>query len=235
MHPDHVQERLFVDRIARARPRGFIRDARAGQVRLAAHDRRQRRRPSPALIAVVGNAHRHQQRAQIRVAQAQRPEIVRILGDLLGRIRRVVDDDFLRQRHRVHGVPIRFHVELPVGAHELHQVQRRQVARRIVQEHVFRARIRRIDPRRVLRCVPAVDGGVELHAGIAALVRRFRDLTHQVASLVPLHRLYPTTRDLVHQSSSRSTASMNSSVARTLLLAFWKKIDPYASPSSDES
>jgi len=39
----------------------------------------------------------------------------------------------------------------------------------------------------------------------------------------------------VHQSSPRCTASMKSSVARTLLLAFWKKIELYASPSSEAS
>jgi len=32
-----------------------------------------------------------------------------------------------------------------------------------------------------------------------------------------------------------STASMNSSVTRTELFAFWKNTDPYASPSMDES
>src|SRR6185295_10049877 len=36
---------------------------------------------------------------------------------------------------------------------------------------------------------------------------------------------WPLTRDLVHQSESDSTASMNSSVTRTLLLAFWKKME----------
>src|SRR5215469_15160156 len=42
-------------------------------------------------------------------------------------------------------------------------------------------------------------------------------------------------RDRVHQSEPETTASMNSSVARTLLLAFWKKMEPYASPSREES
>src|SRR5262249_29542591 len=45
----------------------------------------------------------------------------------------------------------------------------------------------------------------------------------------------PVPTDFVHQSPSRPTASMKSSVARTELLAFWKKMDPYASPSSEES
>src|SRR5690349_20469658 len=46
---------------------------------------------------------------------------------------------------------------------------------------------------------------------------------------------WPFETDLVHQSSSRIAASMKSSVARTELLAFWKKTELYASPSSDES
>ena len=88
-------------------------------------------------------------------------------------------------------------------------------------EHGFDALMRAV----FLRGVPAVDGGVELHAGIAALVRGFGDLAHQVAGLVALHRAGRWRRDLVHQSPSSATASMNSSVTRTVLLAFWKKME----------
>ena len=73
--------------------------------------------------------------------------------------------------------------------HELHQVEAGQVAGRVVQEHVLRAGIRRVDARRVLAGVPVVDGGVELHAGIAAEPGGFGDLAHDVARLVGLHRL----------------------------------------------
>src|SRR5436305_10940535 len=37
---------------------------------------------------------------------------------------------------------------------------------------------------------------------------------------------WPVATALVHQSPSLSAASMKSSVARTELLAFWKKMDP---------
>ena len=66
-------------RIAGERPDRFG-DARAGQVRLAAHDGRDGAGVVAALIAVVGNAHRHQQRAEVGEAEAQRPEIVRVLA-----------------------------------------------------------------------------------------------------------------------------------------------------------
>src|SRR5579885_1277831 len=79
---------------------------------------------------------------------------------------------------------LRFQVKLPVGPDKLHQIERRQIARGIVQKHVFRARIGGINARRVLRRMPAVDGGVELHARIAALMRRLGDLPHQIAGPV---------------------------------------------------
>ena len=75
----------------------------------------------------------------------------------------------------------RGHVKLSAGPEKLHQVQRSQVARRVVEEHVFRAGIRGIDARRVARSVPAVDGRVVLHAWIAAVPRGIRDLVQQVA------------------------------------------------------
>ena len=187
MHADHFQERLVLARVAGERP-GRFGDARAGQVRLPAHDGGDGAGIIAALIAVVRNTERHQQRAQVGEAQPQRPVIVRIAGDLLGRIAGVIDDDFLRHDHGIHGVAESFHVELPVRSHELHQVQRRQVAGRIVQEHVFRAGVRGVDARRVLARMPAVDGGVELHAGVAALVGGFGDLLHQVARLCSASR-----------------------------------------------
>ena len=188
VHADHFQERLLVGRIAVERT-GRLGDSRAGQIRLPAHDGGDRGRGIAPLVAVVWHAHRHQQRAQVSVSQAQRPEIVRILGDLLGRVAGVIDNDLLRHNHGVHRVAERFHVELPVRPHELHQVQRGQVARRIVHEHVLRTGVRSVDPRRVLARIPAVHRGIELHAGVAALVRRFGDLPHHVARLAPLHGL----------------------------------------------
>ena len=161
-------------------------NARAGQVSLPAHDRRNGAGIVAALVAIVRNAERHQQRAQVGEAQTERPVVVRVARDLFGRIAGVVDNDLLRHDQGVHRVAESLYVELPVRSHEFHQVQRRQVAGRIVQEHVLRAGVRGVDARRVLAGVPAVHGGVELHAGIAALVRGFGDFVHQVARLVTI-------------------------------------------------
>ena len=49
-----------------------------------------------------------------------------------------------------------------------------------------RAGIGRVDAGGVLAGVPAVDGGVVLHAGVAALPGGFGDLVHEVAGLYSL-------------------------------------------------
>ena len=72
-------------------------------------------------------------------------------------------------------------VELAVGTEVLQQVERSQVAGRVVQEHVLGARIRRVDAVGGLAGVPAIDGGVVLHAGIAAAPCGIRHFAQQVA------------------------------------------------------
>src|SRR5215467_6652485 len=66
------------------------------------------------------SASSQQRRAEISVAQAERAEVVRVLRDLFGGISGVVDDDLLRQNHRVHCMTIGFHVELAIRPDELH-------------------------------------------------------------------------------------------------------------------
>ena len=72
-------------------------------------------------------------------------------------------------------------VKLAVGTEVLHQVERSQVAGRVVQEHVLRARIRRVDAVGGLAGMPAIHGGVVLHAGIAAAPGGIRHFAQQVA------------------------------------------------------
>jgi hypothetical protein len=180
VHAHHVQHRLAVHFVARERAHSF-RNARGLCVRFAAHQRRDGAAHVAAFVGVVRERERHQQRAEIGVAQAQWPELVRILRNFLGGIAGVVHQNFLRRNRHVHGMLERGHVKLAARTEKLHQVQRSQVARRIVQEHVFRARIRSIDARRVFRGMPAVDGRVVLHARIAAVPRGIRNLVKQIA------------------------------------------------------
>src|SRR5581483_10146247 len=87
-----------------------------------------------------------------------------------------VNDNFLRERYGVAGMTERFDVELAAGAHELHEIQRCKIAGGIVEEHVLGAGIGGVDAARCFGSVPAIDGGIELHTGIAALPGRFGNL-----------------------------------------------------------
>jgi len=91
------------------------------------------------------------------------------------------DQDLLRQEDDVDRVLDRLHVELAVLTAELHQVERCEVASRIVDRHVLRARVGRVDPPGIRQRVPRVDRRVVLHARVGALPRRRRDLPEQVA------------------------------------------------------
>ena len=52
---------------------------------------------------VVGQAVAHDERAEVGVAEAERAEDVGVLGDFLGRIAGVIDEDFLRGDEDAHG------------------------------------------------------------------------------------------------------------------------------------
>src|SRR3954463_11999628 len=112
---------------------------------------------------------------------------MRILHDHLGRIAGVVDDDFLRGDQDVDSVTISFDVESAVGR-ELQQVHAGEVAGGVVEEHVLAARIACIDAGGVLRRVPAVDGRVVLHAGIAAVPGGLGNFVKQIFGFKSIDR-----------------------------------------------
>ena len=180
----HAQERLAVDVVAGKRAAMVAGDASRLRIGLAGHGRGDGRRVIAAGVAVVGQAARHQQRAEVGVAEPQRTEGVAVLLDRLGRVARIVDEDLLRRDQDAARGAERVGVELAIVLHERHQVQRREVAGRVVEEHVFRARVAGVDPRRVRAGVPLVDRGVELHAGVAAHPRAFGDRAHQIAGAI---------------------------------------------------
>ena len=80
-------------------------------------------------------------------------------------------------------------VEGAVVVAEGHQVERGQVARRVVQEHVLRARVGGVDAAAGGARMPLVDGGVVLQAGIGARPGGVGDILPQVAGAQALgHR-----------------------------------------------
>ena len=223
---DHPEERGAVLVVGKERAAVVAGDDRRLLVRLAVHDRGQGGRVVPALVRIVGEAAAHQQRAEVGVAEPERAELVRVLLDPRRRVGRVVDEDLLGGEGDLGREAVGVRVELAVRVDELHQVERREVAGGVVEEHVLRARVRGVDPVRVRARVPVVDRRVVLDARVAADVGGLGHLVEQVARLVGVHRLVPRRRLWVVHSLSSTTAFMNSSVTRTLWLAFWKATLP---------
>jgi hypothetical protein len=79
---DDAQERLLVLAVFGERAAVVAGDDRALAVGLGGHDRGDGAGVGLALGGVVGEAAAHQQRAEVGVAEAERPEQVRVVGDL---------------------------------------------------------------------------------------------------------------------------------------------------------
>ena len=110
------------------------------------HKRRKTATNGATFVRVVAKTHRHQQRANVCEAQTQRPVFVRQLGDFLGRELSHQNRRFERQSPKTTSMLVTFDVQRPCCiADELHQVQRGKVTRSVIKEHVFGARVRRID------------------------------------------------------------------------------------------
>ena len=87
------------------------------------------------------------------------------------------------------------HVEAAIRLAEREQVQGRQIAGGIVQEHVFGAGVGGVDPARRRASVPFIDGGIELDAGVSAGPGRVGDAAPQITGLQSLGGLAVGTPD----------------------------------------
>ena len=150
-----------------------------GGVGRAGHDGADGGGDRPSALAVVAQARRHQQRAEIGVAQAQRAVLVGQFGDPARGVLRHHHRDLEHDGPQPGRMLQRPDVERTVGIAEAHQVERRQIARRVVEEHVLRARIRGVDASQFRAGVPVVDRGVVLHAGVGGVPGRFGDAVPQ--------------------------------------------------------
>ena len=164
-------------------------DAGGLPVGIAAEDGGERPGEVASGIGVVGEAEGHQERAEVGVAEAEGAVVVGVLGDHLGRVAGGVDDDLHRGGDDGDGVAIGGGVELAAGGEELQQVEAGEVAGGVVEEHVLGAGVGGVDAGGVLAGVPLVDGGVVLHAGVAALPGGLGELVHEVAGAVFLDGL----------------------------------------------
>ncbi|MDF9789938.1 hypothetical protein M2440_000639 [Methylorubrum extorquens] len=189
MVADHPQHVLGVVRVG-LEGAEFGRHFGGGGVGHARHDRGERAGQRPALIGVVGQAHGHQQTADIGVAEAQRAVLVGKLGDLLGRKLRHHHRDF--EHHGPEPVEVLERLDVEVlGLTIVHrqQVGAGEVTGRVVEEHVLGARVRGPDPPALRAGVPVVHRGVEVQARIGRGPGGLTDLLPQVARLGRLHDL----------------------------------------------
>ena len=100
------------------------------------------------------------------------------------RIAGVIDEEILGNEHQPAGRLEPLVIERAVLPAELHQVDARQVARRVVDEHVLRTGVRSVDPSGIGAGVPVIDRRVVLHPGIAAEPGRLGDLVHHLPGAV---------------------------------------------------
>ena len=176
----HPQHRLAVVAVAREGAE-LGRHLRRGGVADPAHDRRDRRADRPSPVAVIGHAGGHQERADVGVAEAERAVLVRQRGDAGRGELRHQHRDLEHQRPQAHGVLEGGDVEAAVPAPVGHQVERGQVAGRVVEEHVLGAGVGGADLAAAGAGVPVVDRGVVLHARIGGSPRGVADLVPQLA------------------------------------------------------
>ena len=155
-------------------------------VRRTGHHRRDRGSQCAATLGVVGQAHGHEERAEVGVADAQLAVVARGAPDRLGREVGEADRDVHGRDDELHRATEALGIECAVLLEELQQVERGEVARRVVEAHVFGARVGRGDAAGLGVGVPVVDRVVVLDARISACPRR---LAHRAEQRLGVDRL----------------------------------------------
>ena len=164
------------------------RQSRALFVSFASHDGSDCTAEGPSFDAIVTETVAHDERSEVRVAEPKRAENMRVFRDLFDRITRVIDNDFLRSNENAHRRLETLDIKVALRGFELHQIQRSQIARSIIEEQIFRARVRGILTACAFAGVPFVDRRIELHPRIATDVCSFGNLAQQGARLFAFAR-----------------------------------------------
>ncbi len=149
---------------------------------LAADERHDARGQRAAGVAVVRRGPATAgARPRFVIAEPQRPQPRRPLGDPRRRVRRVADQRLHRDRQHAdrRREPLDVHPADRVAERE--DVDRREVARGVVEEDELGARVRRADRPRDGHGIPPLDRVGELHTGVAAVVGGARGRAQEVA------------------------------------------------------
>ena len=111
---------------------------------------------------------------------------MRVFGNLRGWVGRVVYHNFLSRNEDTHSCLETLHIETGILSLEFHKIQGREVACGVVQEHVFRAGVGRMNGFRPLAGMPFLDRSIILQTRIPADVRAFCDAMQQIRSALLL-------------------------------------------------
>ena len=164
----HSQHVLAVFRVASEWP-VFGGEQRALRIRTASENRAEHSTNGAAFVAVVRNSGLHEHGAEVRVAEAERAVTPGEIGDFLRGERGHQHRNLKHDRPQVDRVLVAFDVESSRGrVVELEEVDRCEIARGVVKEHVLRTRVARVDAATGGAGVPRVDRAVVLHAWVGA-------------------------------------------------------------------
>ena len=143
-----------------------------------------------SLIRVIRDAHSHQDGTEVGVAEPERPVVVGASGNCLrGKVGHCHRD---LEHHCPEADCISVALEIELGrvvVVELPEVQGCEVARCVVEEHVFAAWVRCSDLATSRGRVPFVDGCMELHTRISRCPCSLSDLAPEFTGSDCLHRL----------------------------------------------
>ncbi|MNI16182.1 hypothetical protein D3C73_695080 [compost metagenome] len=161
-----------------------------GRIGNTGHDRGQRTGNRTPFLRIVGDTRRHKETADVCVAEAERAVLVGEFGDFLRRELRHHHRHFENDGPQANGMfVVGDRNVLRCLVLELQKVERSKVACRVVEEHVFRARVGAADRAAGRRSVPVVHRRVEVDARIGRRPCGIGNLFPQILGLQGLHDL----------------------------------------------
>ncbi len=190
----HPQHRLAIKREAFERANLGC-NGTALEIRFPGKNRRDGAGNRARLVAVVRKPFCHEQGAEVRIPESERPKNVGIFRDLCCGVCRATDNDLLRGDEDINRVPKHRYVKRAVVLQQLQEVNRGEITRGVIKKHVLAAGIARMDPVGIHARVPVVRRRVKLQPGIAAGMRCLGDETqhpasaHRLEDLAGLYRL----------------------------------------------
>ena len=133
---------------------------------------------------IIGCSAGHDQGSNVGIAQTKRSEQMAVVSDAISWIARMIDQYLLSDEEQSARCGKPFSIKGAIVASVLHQVNRRKIASRVVQEHVLGAWVACIDPATIGAGVPLVNGRVILNPRVAAVPSAFGHATQDFLGLV---------------------------------------------------